>query len=75
MADYGEANCGKDTESGDKSKSHSPEINATPTFGYEDWFRDVVGLPNWIFDPLKDINHMRNDKYSATRWLRKGTPI
>ena len=61
MADSRDDNIGKEMKSTDKSKSHSPDVTANSKFGSEDWFRDLVGLPNWGIDPLKDINHVRND--------------
>ena len=61
MADSGQENLGKDTKSGEKSKSHIPDFNEGPSYRSEDWFTRVVDLPNWRIDMLKDINHVCNN--------------
>ena len=28
--------------------------------GTENWFAEVVGLPNWGINPLRDLSHVQN---------------
>ena len=59
MARSGEHNEGpqsaKEGDSSTKDQCSSLEV------GCKDWFGEVVGLQNWGIDPLRDINHVKNE--------------
>ena len=58
MAESSEHNQG--TQSANEGDSTFKDHSNNLEIGYEDWFREVVGLQSWGIDPLRDINHVKN---------------
>ena len=58
MAESSEHN--QATQSANEGDSAFKDHSNSLEIGCEDWFREVVGLQNWGIDPLRDINHVKN---------------
>ena len=48
------------SQSANLDETQTEDNKKIQEIGSEDWFREVVGLQNWRIDPLKDINHVKN---------------
>ena len=46
------------SETGLEAMEGTSELELQP--GLETWFAEVVGLPNWGINPLRDLSHVRN---------------
>ena len=58
MARSGEYN--KGPQSANEGDSSTKDQSSNLEVGCEDWFGEVVGLQNWGINPLRDINHVKN---------------